>query len=219
MNTFKGYDKQATSDAMMRIDKRERILSCVLGGAWLEKLPKHDGKNIVLFSICEHESNKDYFDWKVKMLKETQWLSNFKTWKKKDLYIAQWSDTRKLRIYHKWLHRSGKRTYERVLKYMYSPLFAAIMVMDRGALNQSKELVIDLGLNYGESADLMKVWFKDILDISTEVVRTRTMHYLSFDHLGTKKLLSSIKPIVKDIPSMYEKLYPAAHALQQDSIS
>lgn len=225
MVKFKGYNKKATSDTMLRIDKRERIMACILGGALLKKMPPEQAlkklnpkshnlewqsKNLVQLTIYEHESNKDYFDWKISIIKETGWLKNFKTWKKDDILYASWHDTRKLRIYYKWIYKSHKKTFEQVLKYMHSPLFAAILVMDNGAINQSKEIVINLGLNYGKSAELLQQWFKDILGIHSEVIKTPSSHYLSFDQTGTRKLLSQIKPILKNIPSMYNKVYPHA---------
>lgn len=224
MAAFKGYSKVATSDTKLRIDKRERIIACILGGATLEKLPpdvavnylsnssnqEWQSKNLVQLTICEHESNRDYFDWKVNMIQETDWLSNLQAWEEDHLLHAQWHDTRKLRIYYKWIFRNKRKTFHQVLKYMHSPLFAAVMIMDSGAMNKGKELLIDLGLNYGESADLMQAWFKDVLGIAVEVIKTPETHCLSFDQLNSRKVLSAIKPIVQDIPSMHEKLYPHA---------
>lgn len=218
--TFKGYNKKATSNSMLRIDKRERIIACILGDAMLNRVSPDEARNLsniknsdwhlqnlIQLKIVEHESNKDYFDWKVNMIQETGWLSNFETWKQDGFYIAQWCDTRKLRIYYKWIYKNSKKTFKQVLKYMHSPLFAAVLVLDNGALNQSKELAIDLGLNYGDNASLLSKWFQDILDVRSEVIKTPATHYVSFDQINTRKLLSAIKPIVKDIPSMYGKLF------------
>lgn len=219
MVRFKGYSKTATSDTTLRIDKRERIIACILAGGTLEKLSpemsvnsSQDGqpKNLVRLTIYEHMENEDYFDWKLRMLQEADWLSNFKTWGKDNVLYATWQDTRKLRIYYKWIYKNHKKTYEQVLKYMHSPLFPAILIMENGAINKSKELLIDLGVNHGESARLLQQWFKDIFDVYTDVIKAPESHYLSFDQLSTKKILSVIKPIVQNIPSMYEKLYPHA---------
>ena len=221
MVMFRGYNKKSTSGSMLRIDKRERIISCILGDAILEKVPLDEAKkinnkkndqwhleNLVRLKIIEHETNKDYFDWKIKIIQETGWLSNFKSYKQDKFYIAEWCDTRKLRIYYKWIYKNSKKTFKQVLKYMHSPLFAAILVLDNGALQKnSKELVIDLGLNYGNNAVLLVKWFKDVLSINSEAIKTSATHYLRFDQINTKRLLSAIKPIVKDIPSMYESLF------------
>lgn len=232
MAKYKGYHKKATSDKMMRIVKRERILSFILGGATLEKVPVEEAeqllqqfasnpqayewktKNLVRFEICEHAENKDYFDWKIKLIKETGWLRNMRTWQEGDFYYASWHDTRKLRIYRKWLYKANKRVLERVLKYMYSELFAAVLFMDRGGLTKEQEIVIDTGFNYGDNAEQLKIWFKDILNLNAEVRITPDGHYLKFDYSQSRKLLELIEPIIKEIPSMHRKLCEARGILK-----
>lgn len=223
MARFRGYNKKNTSHCMMRIDKRERILSMIVGGARLERFsyevakkkyessnikksnPDWQIKNLTQLTISEPKSRKDYFDWKVKKIKETGWLSNFRMWQEEDYYYASWFDTKKLRIYYKWLRVSGKESYEKILKYMYSPFFPAVLVMDRGELSEDKELIIRLNINYGLSINLLQEWFVDILGISSEAIRDKAGHCLYFDKKSTANLLEQIEPVVKEVPSMYEK--------------
>lgn len=232
MKTFKGYNKKQTSDKMMRIIKRERIMSCLVGRAKLEKVPKDEAlkligdnhnydaktlewksKNIVRMTICEHISNKDYFNWKLKMFKETGWLRNQKVWRNGDYLYASWYDTRKLRIYYKWMHRAHKKTLKRILKYMYSPLFIAILAMDNGRINNDGLLEINLQLNDKESSLLLKQWFKDIFNIDI-AFKANSLGEQDIDIIifpDTDRVLGMIEPIVKEIPSMHKALFSAKH--------
>ena len=229
MAKFKGYSKQATSDKMMRIIKRERILSILLGNASLIKVPEDEAKaflqrfskddkvfdwkthNLTRMSFYEPLEHKDYFDWKVSLIKETKWLFNPKILSDEKGCSASWQDTKKLRIYRKWLYKGKQFTCEDVLKYMYSPLFLAILVMEKGYINQDKQLEINLGFNHKLSSILLVQWLSDVLNLKAGF-KTNNLadKYSGHDvivFIDSEKALACIEPTIKEIPSKHKQLY------------
>lgn len=224
---FKGYNKKNTSSCMMRIDKREIILSVLCGQARLyrpsldvaEKLYEKSKrkkqnrdwqiKNLTVMEIFEPIWRRDYYDWKVKMINKTGWLYNFNERTEGEMLLAQWYDTRKLRIYYRWLHKNGQFTLERVLKYMYSPLFPAILIMERGYLHPDRErLIIEFNFNHDPGVEMLSRWFWDILEIRTSVYRDEErFSYLFIDDDEMKKTLELLMPVIEKIPSMHERFY------------
>lgn len=181
--TFKGYHKKATSDTMMRIIKRERILSIIIAGrvsghVTLERtnpttpgmrrssMPWHD-RNKTTMTICHQKSEEELFNWKVGLINGTGWLydSEPKQWEEDGYLYASWSDTRKLRIFYDWLHRNKEFSVQRVLKYMYSPLFLLAFQKD-GLLVKDPEHGYLLTHGFptkSMDSELIALWMKQIL--------------------------------------------------------
>lgn len=222
MAKFKGYSKKATSNKMMRIIKRERILSMLIGKASLTKVPPEEAKvalkrfsdnqevfdwkvnNLTRMSIVEPLKHKDYFDWKLNLIKETGWLRNPKIFINREQCSASWQDTKKLRVYRKWLYRGNQFTCEQVLKYMYSPLFLAILVMEKGYINKNNQLEIDLKFGHKLSSILLIQWLSDILDLKA-TFNVDNYDVLTFE--DSKEALLKIESIIKEIPSKYKQFY------------
>lgn len=226
MPTYRGYHKKATSDKMMRIIKRERILSIIIAGhqsgnAELRRVnPTPEGMkrsdmswhdaNLTKITIRHHVEHQEIFDWKVRIIEETGWLKNSRPriYKEGDLLIAEWSDTRKLRIYYDWLHKSRKFTLERVLKYMYSPLFMAMYVLDQGLQLVSGSICIYTGFQNGEDTDRLEEWIQDILYCRTFVLKyTNYQDCILIDEEQTKYFLEKIEPFIKQLPAVYRSYY------------
>lgn len=209
---YKGYNKKATSDKTMRIDKRERILPIILGNASLEKMSLFEIKkdedslyekisniknNIpVKLTIREPINRKEYFYWKLSLIRSTNWLYQEELNIEEDSLTVSWKDTRKLRIFYKWIYKSNKKTYETVLKYMYSPLFLIIISLELGEIVNGS-LRINTGITYGQSAEFLKNWMKDILDLDSEVDKLNG-HAIVFSLDSTEKAVKMIKEEIKD---------------------
>jgi hypothetical protein len=202
---FKGYNKTDTSGRnMLRIEKRERVLGLAIIAASLVKEPEI-APGMTRMQLAS-TSNHDLIDWEVQLIKETGWLQEPEIM---DLCNGRWvtyRDTRKIRIYRKWLFHNERKTLKQVLKYMYSPLFVSLLLMHRGEW-EGTALHVDLYYN-DNSIDMLSQWFKDLFDISCHRdVNSWNSDVLVFENEDLKKLLTVCEPIVKQIPSMYEKFY------------
>lgn len=224
MPTYKGYNKKATSDKMMRIIKRERILSIVIAGhqsgnAELRRVnPTPEGMkrsdmswhdaNLTKLTIRHHVKNKELFDWKLHIIEETGWLkhSRPKVNREGDMLIAEWSDTRKLRIYYDWLHKARAFTLEKILKYMYSPLFLAMLVLDQGLEVVTNRVCIYTGFSGGSDTDRLNKWIHDIFGYSTFVSKRDDAQDVILIE-SKDDFLRSIEPHIKELPETYRTYY------------
>ena len=190
MSTFKGYNKKATSQHMMRIVKRERILSIIIAGrssgwAILDRVnptPKgmkrndmtwEDG-NLTYLRIIHKVEHRNVFEWKVKLIQDTGWLanSNEKIYERDGYLYAEWQDTNKLRIYYDWLRKGKEYTILKVLKYMYSPLFITMFYADNELyLTHEHGWVLASGF-HTESDDSiqLQLWMKEVLNYDSKVI-------------------------------------------------
>ncbi len=223
MDRFKGYSKVATSDKMMRIIRRERILSVLIGNASITSIPEEEARiflkkyshdkdlydskcaGLTRMSFSEPLEHRDYFEWKVSMIEKTKWLFDLRTTVDDECYKASWQDTKKLRIYKKWLHKGKQFTCENVLKYMYSNLFLAILSMEKGYINKDNQLEIDLKFNHRLSSRLLVQWLSDVLNLEASFKSDDSLDIIFFP--DTVKALSVIEEIIKEVPSKYKQLY------------
>lgn len=183
MPTFKGYTKEATSDTTLRIDKRERILAVIISGyatgrAVLERtnptpagLRRRDmswpESNLTTLQIKHRLSEREAFEWKLALIEDTGWLadSNQTVYEKDGYLVAEWSDTQKLRIFFNWLHKGKQYTIQKVLKYMYSPLFIAMFMRDNALyLDHEDSWKLTTGFHTrSRDSELLQAWMKDVL--------------------------------------------------------
>lgn len=180
---YKGYTKQATSQKMMRIIKREYILSIIIAGiqsghVTLERTePTPEGMrrsdmdwheaNRTTMTIKHATFDKELFDYKLYLIRSTEWLdkSLVSVEEKDGFHIATFTDTNKLRLYYNWLHKKKEFTIQNVLKYMYSPLFLAMHFLDQVVpINGDLSLVFDLPKS---DLDELKKWMLEVLQYET----------------------------------------------------
>lgn len=215
MTTFKGYSKEATSDTMMRIIKRERILSIIIAGhasghVTLQRtnptteglrrseMPWHEANETTL-QLSHPKAERDIFNWKLKLIQEGQWLeeSNHKTWEQDGMLYASWSDTQKIRIFYNWLHQSKRYTIHRVLKYMYSPLFITMFYVDKVLqFDQDHGYVLTHGFHTkGKDSLLFQQWLKQVLDIDSAVLDDDS---IAFYHESIQSSILTIEDEIKN---------------------
>ena len=226
MPTYKGYSKQATSDKMMRIIKRERILSIIIAGyqsgyadlrrvhptpAGIKRsdMSWHDA-NLTKLTIRHHISHQELFDYKLRIIEETGWLKNShpRIYKDGDMLVAEWSDTRKLRIYYDWLHKSRNFTLERVLKYMYSPLFMAMYLLDQGLNVVGGRICIYTGFSGSKETERLNEWIHDILGCTTYVIKhDDAQDIILIEDEYKEAFLNLIEPLIKELPDTYQTYY------------
>lgn len=215
MSKYKGYSKQPTSDKMMRIIKRERILAMIIAnGAELNKIAPEEAEKLFT-GIRRVKSNKDwqfshtcgltikssdyeFFNWKLDLIEECEWLKNFVDI---DDDKRMYFDTRKLRIFYKWMHKSGHFYIENVLKYMYSPMFPAILMMECGQYEEEQLILHLQHLSTDDRTELV-IWFEDIFGLHPVPLHGS----LWFGKEDTSKLIHLTEDIIKQVPSIYNKL-------------
>lgn len=220
--TYKGYSKKATSDKMMRIIKRERILSIIVSGyysdsATLERVnPTPEGilrsemswrdANLTRLTIMHSKDEKHIFDWKVKLIEETGWLYNPKFYETEMLLCVEWEDTKKLRIYYDWLHYAKLFTVRKILKYMYSPLFISMFFIDQRDKNVMKDKNFMISLPYEEDVESLKKWANDIFGYNFE------SEHLTFDfyqiEFNRRNFCHFIQSAKEYLAVAYPDLYP-----------
>jgi hypothetical protein len=204
MQKIKPRTKVDTSGRnMLRNEKRERVLGLAIAAGLMQALP--DEKNTTL----ELRANRgqSVLDWEMKLIEETGWIKPGEVKSFGDDRWVIYRDSNKLRIYHKWLY-CGKpnKTLKNVLKYMYSPLFASLMLIHRGVLDEGS---ISMFLDFDKpSLIALHYWFKDLHGVESKIAYGwDNEEVLVFTEEGAIKLLELCKPIVSQIPEMYQRYY------------
>ena len=177
---FKTRNKKDTSGRnMVRDEKRERILGIAITSGHLY-IQKDTGKTELF--IVGSRAFSDMLQWKIDLIKETGWLSTPEIYESGEASLtARYNHNNKLRIYRKWLYRHDKKTLTQVLKYMYSPLFASLLLIDLG--QQTKDsIVINMTMFKQEDIQLLQRWFKDLFDINCFEGMYNGMEALVFEH-------------------------------------
>lgn len=204
---FKGYNKVDTSGRnTLRIEKREQILSIAIHGL-LKKVPTKESPGLTRLSIMAYD--RDYLEWKIKTIESAGWLTRENVERASYAKWMSWVDSNKLRIYHKWLYRNNVLILSNVLKYMYSPLFPAVFYMERGGIDDEYDCAY-LRLWFMDAKEIgsLKSWFKDIMNLDTDVICGQfEIPHLAFCNENKKKFLDAIEPIVKQIPSKHAEFY------------
>lgn len=195
---------------MVRIEKRERILSIAIHGL-LDKVPTDKAPGLTRLSIIGY--NRDYIDWKISMIESAQWLTRENVPRASFAMWMSWIDSNKLRIYRKWLYHNNKKTLKNVLKYMYSPLFPAVFFMENGGLDEEYDCAyFRLWHNSMADAEIFKEWLKDVLDLDAVIIVGQyDIPCLAFCGENKDKFLDTIEPIVKQIPSKYANFRRVFH--------
>lgn len=188
---------------MLRNEKRERILGIAIAAGRIWTIP---GNKNGFLEICANRG-LDVFDWETKLIEETGWIEQGEV---ESFGAHRWviyRDTNKLRIYHKWLY-CGKhnKTLKNVLKYMYSPLFASLMLIHRGVLHEGS-ITMFLGFDQ-PSVIALRSWFKDLYGIESQIAYSQLEEQvLVFDGAETIKLLELCRPILSQLPGMHKQYY------------
>jgi hypothetical protein len=204
MQKIKPRDKVDTSGRnMLRNEKRERVLGLAIAAGRLSKTS--DGKSAIM-EICANRGH-DVLDWEMKLIEETGWIKPGEVESFGSNRRVHYRDSNKLRIYHKWLY-CGKpdKTLKNVLKYMYSPLFASLMLIHRGVLDEGS---ISMFLDFDKMSVLaLRDWFKDLHGVESKIAYDwDNKEILVFTDEGAAKLLELCRPIISQIPGMYQRYY------------
>jgi len=195
---------------MVRIQKRERILSIAIHSILSKVNDKNDPKSVRMKIMA---CNRDYLNWKIAMIESAQWLTREDAKRDSFTMWMSWKDSNKLRIYHKWLYHNHKFTLKNVLKYMYSPFFPAVFYMERGGIDDDYDCAyLRLWYQKPEQVKLLATWFKDVLDLETTVINGQyDIPCLVFCGEMKEKFLSIIEPIVSQVPSKYVNFRRVSH--------
>ena len=204
MQKIKPRDKVDTSGRnMLRNEKRERILGLAIAAGQMWNAS--DGKSAIM-EICANRGH-DVLDWEMKLIEETGWIKPGEVESFGSNRWVHYRDSNKLRIYHKWLY-CGKpdKTLKNVLKYMYSPLFASLMLIHRGVLDEGS---ISMFLDFDKMSVLaLRDWFKDLHGVESKIAYDwDNKEILVFTDEGAAKLLELCRPIISQIPGMYQRYH------------
>lgn len=213
---------------MERRNKREVILSCIIGDGYIWK---QKNKECYRLHMKHGSSQIDYLQWKLDLLKEVGFAKidesikqyQLKTHVENGVYITS---SKTLKIYKKWFYNNEEKTVKNILKYLKSPLSLAIWFMDDGSVFKRKRKHKDGSIYYlkpsmklcthsfsREDNELILKWLKDTFNIEGYMVVERKRnrpnqpeyYTLNFNADNTLRIWDLIKPYVNQVESMKSK--------------
>ena len=210
---------------MLKNKEKELIISMIIGDGNISKIGE---KRYRLF-VGHGEKQKDYCEWKMNLLNNACLFDNkLKMHTKlagKDKNYIQYFFSKEnivMKYFYDLFIEQKAKTIKNVLKYMKSPMSAAIWFMDDGSVFKKKKKHKDGSVYYlkptlklcthcfskEENLDIID-WFKKryLIDakLVSETKREKKYYYIRFNSDESLKLFSLMKPYIDLIPSMKEK--------------
>ncbi len=138
---------------MNSIEKREIIISCVIGDGYINKKKSISGLKYNYRLVLTHgNSQKDYLEWKNNLLystgifKNNSKINSYNTRLNEKTFLQHstvWCNNEALSVYHDLLYVEGEKTVCKALKHMKSSLSLALLFMDDGSVFKRKRKRID----------------------------------------------------------------------------
>ncbi|ODV53278.1 hypothetical protein [Lysinibacillus fusiformis] len=218
------YQEYLMSDQIMCIKKLEKILSIITSGyqsgntdlrhvhptpAEMKRsdMSWHDA-NLTKLTISHHIRNKELFDFKLQIIEETGWLKNLHVYRKRDILVAEWTDTSKLRIFYDWLNKAQNFTLEYVLNYMNSPFFLTMYILEQGLNLVADHICIYTGFSNSRESDHLNEWIHACLGYETYILKHEKLQDVILINAEYKEnLLKAMKQIIHSLPNTYQVYY------------
>ena len=188
---------------------RNMLLGAILGDGHL--LKNGDGR------ILHSAAQKDYLEWKLRVLKMCGINCSEICYKNNNGYPAYLFHIRTSKwgkFLRKFMYKDGyKNIYNRKLLNRLSAIHVAIWYMDDGGLSQKKRNGIiqanDLMLNTHTTQENNQViidYFKQVWDVSFTQVKNKGHYRLRCGTKEARKFLNIVREFVSQVPSMAHKL-------------
>lgn len=188
---------------------RNMLLGAILGDGHLSK----NGDGLILHSAAQ----KDYLEWKLRVLKMCGINCSEICYKNNNGYPAYLFHIRTSKwgkFLRKFMYKDGyKNIYNRKLLNRLSAIHVAIWYMDDGGLSQKKRNGIihanDLMLNTHTTQENNQViidYFKQVWDVSFTQVKNKGHYRLRCGTKEARKFLNIVREFVSQVPSMAHKL-------------
>ena len=167
-------------------------------------------------SIRHSESQKDYLEWKMKILRKNGIMTTEPYYVSNNGYGAYEMRTKSykfIRLYRRILYGKSKNIANRKILNKLTPLGLAIWYMDDGGLAQKKrngkvhanDLILNTMLSK-EDNQIIIDYFKEVWNIQFTQVKNRGKYRLRCGTREARKFIEIVKPYVEQVESMSHKI-------------
>lgn len=212
---------------MYKIKEKDLLIGLILGDGSLYK----SGDTYSIY-IGHGESQKDYLEWKLSLLKDLKIFDeNVLKLKSKKInynlkefiqFYFKMTNKKLCEIYNIVYDTNGNKSALQSLKCMKSDRSLAIWFMDDGSVFKRKRFHKDGGIYYlkpslklcthcftlDQNEEILD-WFKRKYRVEGKIARefknNKNYYYVRFDAVNTEKIYRLIKQYILEIPSMVKK--------------
>lgn len=182
------------------------LLGTVIADSCLVKRCRNCGTTI---QLCHSEKQKDYLEWKIKILREfgVEFAEPYKV--KQNNTIAYRSKTyQEFNEYYKMFYRGRKKIIRRKVLNLFEPIALAVWIQDDGSMCQNENIVrLHTECFSDKEQKMICKYFATIWHITAKinwVSKEKNLKCITFGTNGTRKLIDIIKPFI--VPSMEYKI-------------